>query len=422
MWNTDSKGDIMKQLLVLLVLSVPLFALSEAGLSLEMMEETGENVQIGDAPRYDQKTDPPKGQVLLIPDSNADVVAMFDPYDGTYWGDFIVDDPTGINYDFQTPINAMQITPGGPVLVSDQLSDAVYGFDSAGNFMYVVGDATDLNNVRGIDFRDDTVYVTSGDDYVAMFNAPGSFVGYFIQDGTDPFDIMFIDEVESGSALYCDIQGTTDNVRHYHADGTLLAELFPINFPEQVQVDILNPGYYFVAGFTTDSIFQFTIDGTVTNKWYLNGGRGVFRLGNGNLIVTDGTGVHEMDAATGAIIETEYSGSGRFIELADLPGVAIGETSFQEIPVPQMSIQPNPFYEQLSIGFTLAEPSDVRVDIYSIIGRVVRTIEPGSLGSGTHTLTWDGTSNSGESLGRGVYIVRMTTSAGMATIKVHLLR
>jgi hypothetical protein len=407
---------------VFLVLCVPLLALPEAGPGWETMEETGESGQTADAPRYDGKVDAPRGQVLLIPDSNADVVAMFDPYDGTYWGDFIVDDPTGTLYDFQTPINAMQISPGGPVLVSDQVSDAVYGFDSNGNFMYVVGDAANLNNVRGIDFRDDTVYVTSGDDYVAMFDAPGSFVGYFIQDGTDPFDIMFIDEVESGSALYCDIQGTTDNVRHYHADGTLIGELFSINFPEQVQVDILNPGYYLAIGFSENMIYQFTIDGTITDSWSFSGGRGIFRLGNGNLLATNGTGVQELDAATGSIIEIEYSGSGRFIELADLPGVAIGETSFQGIPAPEMTLHPNPFQDQLSIGFTLTEPSDVRVDIYSVVGRIVRTMEPGTLGSGSHTLTWDGTSDGGTSLGRGVYFVRMTTSTGMTTMKVHLLR
>ena len=412
----------MRVLFVLFTLCVPLFALPQAGLSLETMEETGESGLTADAPRYDQRTDAPKGQVLLIPDSNADVVAMFDPYDGTYWGDFIVDDSTGTLYDFQTPINAIQISPGGPVLVSDQISDAVYGFDATGTFMYVVGDAANLNNVRGIDFRDDTVYVTSGDDYVAMFDAPGSFVGYFIQDGTNPFDIMFIDEVESGSALYCDIQGTTDNVRHYHANGTLIGELFPINFPEQVQVDIQNPGYYLVAGFSVDSIYQFTIDGTITDKWYLNGGRGVFRLGNGNLIVTDGSGVHEMDYSSGAIIETEYSGSGRFIELVDLPGVSIGETAFEGIFTPEIAIYPNPFHELLSIGFTLAGVSNVRVDIYSISGRVVRTMEPGTLCAGSHSMTWDGTSDSGAPLDQGIYFVRMTTATGVTTSKVNLLR
>ena len=412
----------MKFIFTILILAAALFALQVEDADLVAMEESGESGLIVDAPRYHQKADPPRGQVLLIPDSNADVIAMFDPYDGTYWGDFIVDDSTGTNYDFSTPINAMQISPGGPVLVSDQVADAVWGFDEYGNYMYTVDDGTYLNNVRGIDFRDDTVFVTSGDDYVAMFNAPGSFAGYFIQDGTDPFDIMFVDEVESGSALYCDIQGSTDNVRHYYADGTLYQELFQVAFPEQVQVDILNPGYYLVASFSDDVINQFTIDGTITDSWAFDGGRGVFRLGNGNLLATNGSGVHELDASSGSIIETEYSGSGRFIELADLPGVAIGETTFEGVLSPGISLSPNPFSQQLSIGFSLGEAANVRVDVYNISGRIVRTIEPGSIGAGTHTLTWDGTSDSGTPLGQGVYFVRLTTPGQVVTRKVNLIR
>jgi len=41
----------------------------------------------------------------------------------------------------------------------------------------------------------------------------------------------------------------------------------------------------------------------------------VYRLSNGNLLATNGTGVHALDSATGAIIQTVQTGSGRFIEL-----------------------------------------------------------------------------------------------------------
>ncbi|OPL19812.1 MAG: hypothetical protein AVO35_02235 [Candidatus Aegiribacteria sp. MLS_C] len=405
-----------------MVLSAAVLALPAEDFDLEAMEMSGESGLLFDAPRYDQKADPPRGQVLLIPDSGADVVAMFDPYDGTYWGDFIVDDSTGTYYNFATPINAMQIY-GQYILVSDQVSDAVWGFDEYGNYLYTVADGTYLNNVRGIDFRDDTVFVTSGDDYVAMFDGPGSFVGYFIQDGTDPFDIMFVDEVESGSALYCDIQGTTDNVRHYYADGTLYQELFNTSFPEQVQVDILNTGYYLVASFSDNMIYQFTIDGTITDSWSFSGGRGIFRLGNGNLLATNGTGVHELDAATGAIIETEYAGQARFIELVDLPGVAIGDTPPSVwIQSPGMSVYPNPFHDMLSVSITLPQATQVSLEVYSIEGRMVRELDAGSMGAGHHLLTWDGTSDGGSPLGQGVYFVRMTTPAGVTTMKVNLLR
>jgi len=410
----------MKFMFVVLALAAALFALPAEDADLVAMEESGESGQTVDAPRYHQKADPPRTQVLLIPDSGADVVAMFDPYDGTYWGDIIVDDSTGTNYDFSTPINAVEYDEH--IFVSDQVSDAVYCFDETGTFVALIADDTYLNNVRGIDFRDDTLYVTSGDDYVAMFSGPMQFEGYFIQDGTDPFDIMFVDEVESGSALYCDIQGTSDNVRHYYADGTLYQELFQVAFPEQVQVDILNPGYYLMASFSDDVINQFTIDGTITDSWAFDGGRGVFRLGNGNLLATNGSGVHELDASTGAIIETEYSGSGRFIELADLAGVAIGETTFEGVLSPEITLSPNPFSQQLSIGFSLGEAANVRVDVYNISGRIVSTIEPGGLGAGSHILTWDGTSEGGTPLGQGIYFVRLTTPGQVVTRKVNLIR
>jgi hypothetical protein len=410
----------MKSVLLLLALAVPVLATSTA--SSWAMEETGESGLITDTPSFGHKVDPPKGQVLLIPDSNADVVGMYSPYDGTYYGDFIVNDTTGL-YSLSTPINAIQPNGYDLVFLSDQIADAVYAFDGNGDFLYTLADDTWLNNVRGIDFRNDTVFVTSGDDYVAMFSAPMTYAGNFISDGTDPFDILFVDEVESGSALLCDIQGTTDNIRHYYADGTLMGELFSVNFPEQVQVDIANPGEYLAAGFSADSIYHFTIDGTILDKWYHNGPRGVFRLGNGNILFTDGSGVHEMDPATGSIIETEYSGSCRFIELVDLSGVPVGESSFSSLASPmQLSIYPNPFHDQLSIAYTLGNATSVRVDIYSIAGRIVRTMEPGVSSAGSHSLVWDGTSDSGEMLGQGIYFVRMTTPEGMVTKKVNLIR
>jgi flagellar hook assembly protein FlgD len=42
--------------------------------------------------------------------------------------------------------------------------------------------------------------------------------------------------------------------------------------------------------------------------------------------------------------------------------------------------------------------------------------------AGSHSLVWDGTSDSGEMLGQGIYFVRMTTPEGMVTKKVNLIR
>jgi hypothetical protein len=243
-------------------------------------------------------------QFLLIPDSSADTVGMYDPFDGTYMGDLIPD--TGL---FSTPLNAI-LGPDNLIYVSDQLADAVFRFNMDGSFFDVFADDTDgLNNVRGIDFRDGNLYVTSGDDFVAVFDGPHSRLPDFIT-GVDPFDIHFLDD---GRALIADI--LADDVRLYNADGTFDSTIFAVNFPEQISSDPNKPGSFLNASFSGDTVTDFDLDGTIADTWFFNGGRGVFRLGNGNLLLTAGDGIWEMDPATGDLLENENpDASGRFIE------------------------------------------------------------------------------------------------------------
>ena len=254
------------------------------------------------------------GGVLLIPDSTADVVGMYDPYDGTYLGDLI--NGSGL---FSTPINAI-LGPDGNIYVSDQVADSVFVYDTAGNYLSTYADGTDgLNNVRGIDFYNGHLFVTSGDDYVAEFSGPHTRLADFINDGSDPFDVHFL---PNGEALLCDIGN--DQMAHYKADGTLNAWLFACDFPEQVQDDSVLPGEFLVNSFSDKQAIDFELNGT-QHQITPHGmsGRGIYRLGNGNLLVTSGAGVEEIDPVTGAVIQTENTGSARFIEYLNLSSLFI---------------------------------------------------------------------------------------------------
>jgi hypothetical protein len=154
--------------------------------------------------------------------------------------------------------------------------------------------------------------VTSGDDYVAEFDGPHSRLPDFINDGSDPYDIYFLDD---GRSLLADIYGSDDNVRLYHANGTLDTILFTVSFPQQIQKDSQTPGEYLNAAFSGDNVTDFDLDGTIFETTFFNGGRGVYRLGNGNFLCTAGDGVWEIEPGTGAIIEQKNTGSARFIEL-----------------------------------------------------------------------------------------------------------
>jgi hypothetical protein len=166
--------------------------------------------------------------------------------------------------------------------------------------------------VRGIDFRNDTLFVTSGNDYVAMFDAPHNRLPDFIPSGMDPYDIHFL---EDGRALISDILG--DNIRIYDADGTFIEEIIDTDFPEQVTYDDLAPGDFLTAAFSDRDIKDFDLDGTIHQTTSLSDyGRGIFRLGNGNLLAAYYDGVIEVEPGTGNVIEVELAGGGfHMIEL-----------------------------------------------------------------------------------------------------------
>jgi flagellar hook assembly protein FlgD len=67
---------------------------------------------------------------------------------------------------------------------------------------------------------------------------------------------------------------------------------------------------------------------------------------------------------------------------------------------------PNPFTSQLSIQITMNETASAQVELLDMNGRVVRVLNNGTLGAGTHQFVIDGTDANGQQLAAGVYAVR----------------
>ena len=389
---------------------------------LAVIEEYGNDLQLSNKPLNNKRTNR-FDQVLLIPESTNDVVGMYDPYDGTYLGDLIVNDTTGIQYNLTTPINAIQ-GPDGDIYLSDQVSKAVFVFDTLGNYQYTYADTSDgLNNVRGIDFRDDHLFVTSGDEYVAEFDGPHSFVRYFVQDSSDPFDILFL---EDGRLLLSDIQGATDNVRLYDTSGTFLYELFTVSFPEQIQVDYVLPGAFLNNAFSAGRITDFELDGTIVDTMSFTYGRGIYRLGNGNLLATSGSGVFEIDSATGSIVEQENTGSARFIELYTSI-VSVGEIRDKTGVPTYLNVRPNPFISSTTIHL-LGEQEHKgigaqEIKIYNLSGRLVKQFRlPTAYSLLPTVVKWDGRDNDGRRLPGGVYFLRFKAGEYTLSSKLLLIR
>lgn len=83
---------------------------------------------------------------------------------------------------------------------------------------------------------------------------------------------------------------------------------------------------------------------------------------------------------------------------------------------------PNPFNPQTIIKFSLAKRDDVRLDVYNLLGRKVRTLVEDQLAAGSYSSEWDGRDGNGAEVASGVYLYRLTTSAFSESKRMVLIK
>lgn len=263
----------------------------------------------------------PKGGVLLIPDSGQNRVMAFDPETGDLLdANFI---PAQDEY-LTTPIHIILCVDETSFLITDQVRDIVQRFSLEGEYIEVFApaggvDNTILDNIRGMLLRENGNYlvtVASGGNAHAIpeFDDEGNFLGNFITAGlgglAGPWSIIYREQDED----YLISASTSNAIHRYDSDGDFI-DLFvsSINFPEQMQE--LDNGNVLVATFSAPSgVYEFDSDGEQIGFYGpVTGLRGVYELGNGNILITNSQGVHEIDR-DGQLVETKLSGvNARFI-------------------------------------------------------------------------------------------------------------
>ncbi len=86
-----------------------------------------------------------------------------------------------------------------------------------------------------------------------------------------------------------------------------------------------------------------------------------------------------------------------------------------------MQNQPNPFRPSTTLRFTLSSERDVRLEVFDVSGRMVKTLARGSFAPGMHTLTWNGIGEHGNRLPTGVYLYRLMAGKDVAQRKMILI-
>ncbi|MCK4233100.1 S8 family peptidase, partial [candidate division WOR-3 bacterium] len=75
-----------------------------------------------------------------------------------------------------------------------------------------------------------------------------------------------------------------------------------------------------------------------------------------------------------------------------------------------------------SIRFSVFEDSRVSIKVYSITGRLVKTLVNDVLSPDSYEISWDGRSKTGRHVGSGVYFIKMDAAGEKATLKLTLLK
>jgi flagellar hook assembly protein FlgD len=85
---------------------------------------------------------------------------------------------------------------------------------------------------------------------------------------------------------------------------------------------------------------------------------------------------------------------------------------------------PNPFVNYTQFWFTHDrpfEPLNVQVQIFTISGKVVKTINQTVTTEGflSRDITWDGKDDFGDKIGKGVYVYKLTVEATLSNKKAE---
>jgi hypothetical protein len=83
---------------------------------------------------------------------------------------------------------------------------------------------------------------------------------------------------------------------------------------------------------------------------------------------------------------------------------------------------PNPFNPTTEIEFSLPTNGRVTLNVYNVLGQQVRQLVEGNLPAGSHRVTFDARSSSGEPLSSGIYFYRLTAGTFAQTRKMLFVK
>jgi hypothetical protein len=84
--------------------------------------------------------------------------------------------------------------------------------------------------------------------------------------------------------------------------------------------------------------------------------------------------------------------------------------------------RPNPFNPRTTIKYDLPAAGPVRLSVFDVAGRLVRTLVDESMPQGSHEAAWDGRDSTGREVGSGSYLARLEFGGKVEIVRMGLVR
>jgi len=138
--------------------------------------------------------------------------------------------------------------------------------------------------------------------------------------------------------------------------------------------------------------------------------------------VEDTLGFHWNVVSTDGQLTTDASNGPRYV-IFDIGYMLSSE---EELGIPDVFAlhqnYPNPFNPVTTIRYDVPEQSNIRVDIYNVLGQKVAELVNKTHQPGFYAVSWDGTNTIGSALGSGMYFYRIDAEKFTAVKKLLLVK
>ena len=110
-----------------------------------------------------------------------------------------------------------------------------------------------------------------------------------------------------------------------------------------------------------------------------------------------------------------------FVALPNFPNGPAGEMVQKKISF-GLWTYPNPAFKQIKIQYGVTQKTNIRIDVYNVLGERVKTLVNEEKPVGTYSLVWDGKADNGKRVSAGIYMAKIKQADKTKTNKLIIAK